>query len=87
MRKRIDASSSSEESAQQSSESDSNKESSSSNSIKEETVPKEDSEDTPEDYTLPKNSQNRVGRWTHHEISNLKLAMAIFGDQSWKKIQ
>ena len=47
----------------------------------------EGSEDNPMDYTLPKNSQNRVGRWTHHELANLKLAMAIFGDQSWKKIQ
>ena len=36
---------------------------------------------------MPKNSQNRVGRWTQQELSNLKLAMAIFGDQSWKKIQ
>ena len=44
-------------------------------------------EESPEEYTLPKNSLNRVGRWTNQEISNLKLAMAIFGDQSWKKIQ
>lgn len=56
LRKRIDVSSSSEESAQQSSESDSNKESSSSSSIKEETVHRDDSEDTPDDFTLPKNS-------------------------------
>ena len=36
---------------------------------------------------LPSNSQYRNGRWTHHELSNLKLAMSIFGDQSWRKIQ
>lgn len=84
MRKRNDTSSSSEE---QSSESESNKESSSSSSNKEEITHRDDADDSQEDYTLPKNSQNRVGRWTHHEISNLKLAMAIFGDQSWKRIQ
>ena len=86
MRKRLDSSdSSSEESAQQTSESD--KESSTSSSNLEESLHKDQGEESLEDYTLPKNSQNRVGRWTHNEISNLKLAMAIFGDQSWKKIQ
>jgi hypothetical protein len=36
---------------------------------------------------LPNNALNRVGRWTNYELSKLKLSMAIFGDQSWKKIQ
>ena len=39
------------------------------------------------DFILPNNAHNRVGRWTHLELTSLKLAMAIFGDQSWKKIQ
>lgn len=38
-------------------------------------------------FSLPQNSQNRVGRWTNQELASLKLAMSIFGDQSWKKIQ
>jgi hypothetical protein len=36
---------------------------------------------------LPKNAQKRVGRWTHKELNSLKLAMTLFGDQRWKKIQ
>lgn len=39
------------------------------------------------DSKFPPNYQNRIGRWTNLEISQLKIAMSIFGDQSWKKIQ
>jgi len=39
------------------------------------------------EYDLPLNASNRNTRWTHSEKSSLKLAMTIFGDQSWKKIQ
>ena len=35
---------------------------------------------------VPPNSQNRIGRWSNQELGSLKLAMSIFGDQSWKKI-
>lgn len=38
-------------------------------------------------FHLPENAQNRVGRWTHKELNNLKMAMTIFGDQAWRKIQ
>ena len=38
-------------------------------------------------FQLPQNSNNRVGRWNQEELASLKLAMSIFGDQSWKKIQ
>lgn len=38
-------------------------------------------------FSLPENAQNRVGRWTHKELNNLKMAMTLFGDQSWRKIQ
>lgn len=79
IRKRIMESSSS----QQSSESESS--GSSSKSKDEEEIMCEG--DLAEHYALPKNSQNRVGRWTQQELGNLKLAMNIFGDQSWKKIQ
>lgn len=36
---------------------------------------------------IPLNASNRNTRWTHSEKNSLKLAMSIFGDQSWKKIQ
>ena len=36
---------------------------------------------------MPKKARNRVGRWTSKELKNLKLAMTLYGDQSWKKIQ
>lgn len=36
---------------------------------------------------LPKHATKRVGRWTHKELNSLKLAMTLFGDQRWKKIQ
>lgn len=38
-------------------------------------------------FSLPENAQNRVGRWTHKELNNLKMAMTLFGDQAWRKIQ
>lgn len=38
------------------------------------------------EFDLPLNASNRNTRWTHSEKSSLKLAMTIFGDQSWKKI-
>ena len=31
-------------------------------------------------FYLPENAHNRVGRWTHKELNNLKMAMTIFGD-------
>ena len=37
-------------------------------------------------FNLPENAHNRVGRWTHKELNNLKMAMTIFGDQAWRKI-
>ena len=38
-------------------------------------------------YDPPEGAHNRVGRWTNTELTKLKLAMQIFGDQSWKKIR
>ena len=38
-------------------------------------------------FQLPENGVNRVVRWTGQEINNLKLAMSLFGDQAWLKIQ
>jgi len=45
------------------------------------------SENSSPDVNIPPTYQNRVGRWTNSELASLKIAMSIFGDQSWKKIQ
>ena len=44
-------------------------------------------DDSNVNYDPPEGAHNRVGRWTNTELTKLKLAMSIFGDQSWKKIR
>lgn len=50
-------------------------------------TPQKLSENTNAQYQLPESANNRTGRWQPSELVNLKLAMGVFGDQSWRKIQ